>query len=242
MTYDFIQLKLENITPEQMEQFKVKVGTNPIWDVPHAGIIHDLNVYYSRKNKVSYLTLWFYRPEMATEEERMMTSLGTLGLSQVTVNWKNNLDAGDPEPAITAYAMRRKGEPLGLMTKIKEFSSANLGSGRVELTKIDKGPRIQAMHLDNPAISEIEVDVNAGLGTGKLIDASKELLETTQEQAVHARTPVSAKFVHVDFNLQGKIIANLKTDQLQDLRIYAKQQAAGTINNYVEYIDALNGI
>jgi hypothetical protein len=87
MTYDLILFKLTNVTAATMSNFKVKAGSRTIIDVSNAGVLNDINSFYDRRNQAGFFTLWFYRPEMATEAERALTSFGTADIPSLTIEW-----------------------------------------------------------------------------------------------------------------------------------------------------------
>lgn len=240
LTYDFIQFKLTNLTAADLENFKVKVGSRTIIEVASAQVLEDLNVYYDRKNQVGYFTLWFYRPEMATEEERALTSMGTADIPSLTIQWKNAAAVAAPD--VEAHAVQRAPMPMGLVTKIREYPVTFATSGKQDIDNIPRtaSARISAVHLGKADVSEVEYEINQGAGTSKIIEADKALLEVTQKQ--HDRAPVTAKYTHIDFNLLGKINGPMPLQGLQDMRIRPTVDTSGQLTSVVEYLDGYNGI
>lgn len=239
LSYDQITFVLTDCTPADLKNFKVLTGSKAQWDVSSGETIKDLNQYYGRAEKADRLTLWFYRPEMALEEERKMFTLGTLDIPSLTIQF-------DIDPAVVATvkikakAIRRGAAPMGLITKLREYPRTFATAGRQDIDNIPRGARIAAMHLQKADVSEVELEINNGSGTGKIVDLDKGDLEAAQEQ--YKRAPISAKYTHVDLNLLGKMEQFLPTANLQDMRLKPVIDSAGALTTLVEYIDGYYGI
>ncbi|WP_250655050.1 major capsid protein P2 [Alkalimarinus coralli] len=238
LSYDSIIFKLTNVTPVQMKNLKVLTGAKAQWDVKDGGVIADINSYYQRDESTGFLTLWFYRPEMSTEEERALTSMGTLDIPSLTVQF--DLDGAVTDPAIETYAIRRAAAPMGLITKLREFPTTFATSGRQDIDNIPRGARITAFHLFKDDVSEVELEINNGAGSGKVVEFPKDLLEAVQKQ--HGRTPLTAKATHVDMNLLGKLKQYMPTAHLKDMRLKPTIDSSGALTTLVEYIDGFQGI
>jgi len=238
LTYDQITFQLTNVTPADMKNLKVITGSKSQWDLTSAARVADINTYYDRKEKAGFLTLWFYRPEMKTEEERALTSIGTMDIPSLTVQF--DLDPGVTNPAIKAYAVRRKPEKMGVITKFREYPKTFATSGKQDIDNIPRGARITAMHLFKADVSHVEFEINNGTGAGKVVDWPKALLEQVQEQ--YGRAPLNAKATHVDMNLLGKVMQFMPTQNLVDMRIKPTIDTAGALTTLVEYIDGYHGI
>lgn len=238
LTYDQVIFKLTNVTPADMENLKVITGSKAQWDVKDGARIADLNTYYDRPEKTGFLTLWFYRPEMKTEEERALTSIGTSDIPSLTVQF--DLKGSVTSPAIKAYAVRRSPSPLGVITKLREYPTTFATAGRQDIDNIPRGARISAMHLFKADVDSVEFEINNGAGSGKVVDWPKELLELSQEQ--YGRAPLTAKATHLDMNLLGKAMQWMPTQHLVDMRIKPVIGSAGAITTVVEYIDGYHGI
>lgn len=237
MTYDEVIFELTNVTTAQMTNYKLKVGSKTITDVASADVLEDQNKFYARPQAANTFTHWFYRPEVK-EDVRMLTSLGTLDLSAVTIEFK--LDAGVVNPAIKAYAVQRAPQVMGLVTKVREYPLAFATSGLQQIDNIPRGARITAVHLKKSDVSRVEFEINNGTGPAKIIEASKALLEVLQKQ--NMRVPQTAKYTHLDFNLTGDLAGAMPTAQLVDMRFKPFLDTSGQLTVVVEYIDGLNGI
>lgn len=238
LTYDQLTFELTNVTTADMKNLKVITGSKAQWDLTDASRVADINTYYSRKEKSGFLTLWFYRPEMKTEEERALTSIGTTDIPSMTVQF--DLDSGVTNPAIKAYAVRRKPEPMGVITKFREYPVTFATSGKQDIDNIPRGARISAFHLFKDDVSKVEFEINNGTGSGKVVDWPKALLESVQEQ--YGRAPMTAKATHIDMNLLGKAMQFMPTGNLVDMRIKPTIDTSGGLTTLVEYIDGYNGI
>lgn len=238
LSYDFIILKLTNCTPADLKNFKIKVGANSVWDLTSATYIADINEYYDRADDAGYLTIWFYRPEMKTETERAMFSLGTEDIQSLTLQW--DLDAGVTSPAIEAWAMRRPQAPIGVITKLRQYPLSFATAGNQDIDNIPRGPRISAFHLYKADVSAVELKVNNGQGAGTPVDSPKMVLETIQKR--HGRKPLTAKATHVDMNLLGKWDTPMVTAGLQDMRLKPVIDTSGALDVMVEYLDTLDGL
>lgn len=237
MTYDQISFELTNVTPSEMKNFSVKAGSRTIIDCADAQVLADLNTYYGRPEQAGIFTLWFYRPE-EKEDVRALTSFGTADIQGLTIEF--DLDSGVTSPAMTASAVQRGPQPMGLVTKIRRYPVTFATSGKQAIDNIPRGARITAFHLGKSDVSEVELEVNGGQGPAKIVDASKGLLESVQKQ--YNRVPVTAKYTHIDMNLLGELAGPMPTAQLQDMRINPTIDSSGALTTIVEYIDGYNGV
>ena len=236
-TYDFIQFKVTNVTAADLKNFKIMAGGRTVSNVSSFQIIEDLNTFYERDTQSGWLTLWFYRPE-EQEEQRAFTSFGTVGIQSLTIEW--DLDGGVTSPAIEAWAMTREPQPTNAITKIREYPVTFATSGFQQIDNIPRGPAIRAIHLKKADVSQVEFEINTGAGPFKLIEGPKALLETAQKQ--HDRTPVTASYTHLDFNLTGRPSGYLLTKSLVDMRVKPTIDTSGALTAVVEYIDVLGGL
>lgn len=240
MTYDAIFFELTNVTAATMSNFKVKAGSRTIIDVSTAGVIHDLNAYYNRANQAGYFILWFYRPELATEQERALTCFGTMDVPSLTVEFDLGATAA---PAIKATAIQRAGQVMGLVTKVREYSATFATSGAQQIDNIPRGARISAFHMRKSDVSYAELEINTGTGPTKIIQAKKATLEALQKSSLHfPRVPQTAAYTHIDLNLPGTIDGPMPTVNLQDMRLRPTIDTGGTLTTVVEYIDGYNGV
>jgi hypothetical protein len=240
MTYDAILFQLTNVTAATMSNFKVKAGSQSIIDVSNAGVLDSLNAFYSRANQAGFFTLWFYRPEMRTEVEAAMTSFGTVDIKSLTIEFDLGATAN---PAIKAYCIQRDPQPMGLVTKIREYPVTFAAAGLQQIDNIPRGARISAFHLRKGDVSACDLDINYGQGPVKIVQATKGTLEAVQKSSLHMpRVPQTANYTHIDLNLLGTVNGPLPTANLQDMRLKPTIDSAGTLTTVVEYIDGAGGI
>lgn len=242
MTYDQIQFKLTNIdvSASEITNFKVKVGARTIIDVADLNTLAQLNSFYGRAEDSGYFTLWFYRPEKDTHDERQLYSLGTMDVPSLTI--EGTLDAGVTSPAIEARASQRAPSNMGVVTKIKEFPATFSTTGQQQIDNIPRTPTgaIQAVHLGKADVTNVAVQVNYGAGQQEVIQAAKGDIHALQKQ--YGRTPVTASFTHIDFDLMGKIAGPLITGPLKDFRVKPTIGSTGSVNTVVEYAEGAEGI
>ena len=239
-TYDQIQFKLTNVTASQITNFKVKVGAKTLVEVASLQTLVDLNSYYQRVETAGYFTLWFYRPEKDTDAERKLFALGTQDVPSLTI--EGTIDAGATNPAIVARAVQRAGSPMGVVTKIHEFPTSYATSGVQQIDNLPRTPgaSVSAVHLGKADVSNVEMEVNYGAGQQKIIEAAKVDLEALQKQ--FDRTPITAKFTHVDLDLLGKVDGPLAVGPLQDWRFKPTIDTSGSLTTVVEYLEGFQGI
>lgn len=238
LTYDYIIFKLTNVTVADITNFKVKVGTKNIIDVASLSTLDKINKYYGRPETAGYFICWFYRPEMATEEERASFSLGTVDVPSLSIHF--DLAGTVTSPAIEAYAMQRGPAIFGTVTKLRELPSTYAASGAQEISNIPRtGDRISAIHLFKSDVSNVEMEINIGTGPSKVVEMPKGLLEVVQ--SAHGRTPQTASATHIDMTLLGKLAEFLPTKQLQELRVKPTIDSTGTINTVIEYNGGMAG-
>ena len=237
-TYDQVTFQLTNCSSTDLKNFKVIVGSKAIWAVQDGGVIRDLNAYYGRVEATGMLTCWFYRPEMITEVERTLTSLGTLDVPSVTIQF--DIDSGVTNPAIKAFALRRRPSPLGAITKLREYPVTFATGGKQDIDNIPRGARISAIHMFKSDVTHVELVTNNGAGAYKVVDWPKALLEAAQKQ--YGRSPLTAKATHVDLNVLSKADQLMPTANLVDMRLKPTIESSGGLTNVVEYIDGFHGI
>lgn len=237
MTYDEIIFVNTNVTAAQMLNYKWKVGSKTITDVSSFQVLEDQNAFYKRPQQANHFTHWFYRPEVK-EDIRALTSFGTLGISSSSIEF--DLAGGVVSPAIKAYAVQRAPQPMGLITKVREYPISFAASGKQQIDNIPRGARITAVHLKKADVSFAEFEINNGTGPSKIVEATKSLIEAYQKQ--YDRVPVTASYTHLDFNLTGDLAGPMPTAQLQDMRVKPTIDTSGQLTVIVEYIDGLDGI
>lgn len=244
-TYDQITFKLTNVTPADLSDVKVILGSKNQWEVRSAATIAKVNAYYKRPEKAGYLTLWFYRPEMKTEEERSATSIGTQvtdgGVNFGTLTVQFTIADTVTNPKIEAYRVVRAPRPFLIMTKLREYPRNFATAGEQDIDNIPRqGARINAIHLFKPDVSHVKFEVNNGRTTGRPVDMPKDMIELMQEQ--YGRAPMSADATTVDLNLLSKLNGPMPTAGLVDMRLKPTIDSSGGVSLLVEYQDSFDGI
>ncbi|MBE0471513.1 MAG: hypothetical protein IBX55_18630 [Methyloprofundus sp.] len=179
------------------------------------------------------------RPEMHTLQDQRLTALGTADIKTLALRF--DIDADAVAPVITAYAVQSERQPLGLITKIRTFTSSVATSGTQEIDNLpkgtfEKGIRIAALHAFKADITKVELD----LDSRKVFELPKAVAENVQKK--YNRAPLTAKASHLDFALEGDIVQSITTAQIQDLRLKLDHTAAGSTDLVVEYLEGLDGI
>lgn len=235
LRYDAIYLTHNVANLALIKNIEVIVNGKVIQSFKDAAEVKAINDYYGRPEQSGVLTLWFYRPEMATPFDRRLPALGTLDVQTLTVAM--DLDATiAPAPTLEAVALQGPQEPMGLITKIKSYSSSYAISGKVEIDNIVRSGRIAAIHLFKADVSAVELDVNSR----RVVDLTKTLSEKVQKD--YGRVPVTASATHIDFTLEGDIAEALITEGIYDLRIRPTLGTSGALRSVVEYLDGFAGI
>lgn len=238
MTYDeLIFQNSASLTPDKMTNFKVRAGTKTIIDVSSFEVIEDLNKHYNRPQATNIYTLWFLRPEFK-EDVRALYVFGTANVGSLTVEF--DIPSGVVSPTCKVYAVQRAPQPMGLVTKIREFPTSYATSGKQQIDNIPRAANIAAVHLKKADVSQVEFEINSGTGPAKIVEASKTILEVYQKQ--YGRVPQTAKYTHIDFCLTGDFTAPLPSTGLVDMRIRPTVDASGALTTVVEYLDGENGI
>lgn len=238
-TYEKLTLALTNITPAQLTDIEVRVNGKAIQTFKNAERVNYLNAYYQRVVTAGFIDLWFSRPEMATVTEQRMTGLGTADIQTLTIVGK--IDAASVGPVIVATAIRSEPQPLGMVTKIRQFPMSSAVSGQIDIDKIPIGSTrapavIAAIHLFKADISKVEVQAN----NAKVYELTKTTAE--HNQSSRKRTPQTAVATHVDFVLEGAIREALNMAGVQDFRVKPTLDTAGAYDVVVEYFDGIGGV
>lgn len=237
LRYDAIHLNHNVADLTKIKNIDVLVNGKVIQSFKDAQQLQDINDYYGRFEPASgTVTIWFFRPEMATPFDRRLAALGTADVQTLSV--RMDLDGTLVSPTIEAYAMQGPQEPMGLITKIKSFSSSHAVSGKIEIDNIVRTARVAAIHLFKADVTAVELDVN----TRRVYESGKTLGETIQKQ--YGRVPQTATSTHVDFLLEGDIAEGLILDpsQVFDFRIRPTLGTSGALQTVVEYLDGFAGI
>lgn len=197
-----------------------------------------LNAYYNRSaDTVNDFCLHFFRAEMEGHVFKRAPGIGSADLT--TFHIELDLDAAFPaDGTIEAWAeVDPEPQPIGAFVHVTEYPFSSAVAGEVEIDKLPRGPFYTAIHLFKADVSEVEVLANRH----KVIEATKGRLERAQKEASpKARVPQTAQATHVDFVLQGDLYGSYPTGGLNDWRIKATLDTAGSMDIVTETLDVLS--
>jgi hypothetical protein len=199
----------------------------------------DINGYYNRgADTVNQFALHFFRAEMFDAVYRRAPGIGTADVQ--TFHIEIELAAGTPaDITMTAHAeVNPAPENLGAFLKVREYPFSSAVSGQVEIDKLPRGAWYAGIHLFKADVSAVEVVVDQT----KVIEATKSVLERTQEEASpFQRIPVTASATHIDFVTEGDLAQALNTAAVQDFRVKATLDTSGAVDIVTETLDTLQG-
>lgn len=236
-TYDFITFKYAGtaVTRAMLKNIQVMLNGKAVQTFKDADRLQDFNDYYGRSDDAGYVTIWFIRPEMTNIVQQRLTAIGTLDVQTFSVNI--DIDAGAPgDLTLEATSMLSEPQPLGVITKVKNFPVSSDVVGEMEISDIPRRGRIQALHLFKADLSNVIVEMDSR----KVFESSKVMAEVIQGS--HARTPITAKATHVDFQLEGDNAQALVMQGVQDFRVKPTFDTSGAADVVVEYLDGLEGL
>lgn len=238
-TYEKLTLQLTNITAAQLTNIEVRVNGRAVQTWKDADRVNKINSYYGRTITANYVDLHFTRPEMATVTEQRMTAMGTADVQTLTI--VGNIDAACVSPAIVATAIRSEPQPMGLITKVRQFPMSSSVSGQIDIDKIPRGSAkspaiIAAIHVIKADISKVTIQSN----NAKIYEVTKANGE--HHQLTRQRTPQTASMTHVDFIMDGSMREALNLAGTQDFRVQPTLDTAGAYDVLVEYFDGINGL
>lgn len=237
-TYDMIHIDYSAsgaLTRANIQNIEVEVNGKVVQKFADGDQLQNINDYYGRPDDSNKLTLYFARPEMDSLAQERATALGTADVQ--TLNIKFDI-ATATSPVVTCYAIQSEPQPLGLITKVKEFIVNSSGSGEIQIDEIVRGPRIMAIHFFKSDVSNLVIEADSR----RILEAPKGVLEDMQ--GAYGRSPVTASATHADFILEGDHAQALITDKanITDLRFQPTLATAGAVNVVVEYLDGFAGI
>jgi len=233
-TYDVIKLKYSGVTLAQLKNIQVRINAKPVQTFVDAVRLQALNKYYKRNITAGVITLWFLRPEMDNNTTRRMTSIGTADISTFDIRF--DIDAAAAAPVVEAFAVRSVNQPLGMITKIKDFPASSATSGIKELDNLPKEGRIAAIHNFKADISKCEISLNS------VVFSEFEKSLASGLQSDNSRVPDDAVHTTVDFVLEGDPSQALVVEGINDFRIRNTLDTSGAFDVVVEYLTGFAGI
>jgi len=239
-TYEKIMFEYSGTTFDRthMSNISVLLNGKEIQRFTDMTEVDFLNDFYGRSDTAGFITLYFNRPEMDNLGMRRVTGLGTSDVQSLTIEM--DISASAVAPVLSAHAILREPEPLGLITKIKRFPVTFATSGKQDIDNLPLGARIAAIHLKKPDVSAVEVEIDSV----KVYDVSKAIGEALQKE--NGRIPQTATATHIDFMLDNDmaqaLVTNYSGKNVQDLRIRPTIDSSGQITALVEYLDDWGGM
>ena len=239
-TYDKLMLEYSGVTLEQMKNIRLEINGKVVQQFKDGQRVIDINTYYGRPaDDAGLLTFWFVRPEMLELKDQRLTALGTLDIKTLALRF--DIDAAATAPKVTAWAVLSERKPLGMITKIKTFTSSVSTSGEQEIDNIPRGNfengiRIAAIHAFKSDILKGILELDSRVA----FELPKTIAENVQRK--YGRSPLTAKASHFDFVLEGEIVQSITTKEVQDFRLKLDHNAAGSTDVVVEYLEGLQGL
>lgn len=240
-THEQIKFLLTNLTKAQVTDIKLKIGTKTIQEFDSLEELDDFNTYYKRHYEANESIFYFRRKELSSPEQRGITGLGLLGVDSCTITCE--IDAAAVAPEIKVETLATVAQPLGLITKISRQNVTFTASGQNDIGKMPKVGKIIAYHLKKADVDSVVLKRD----NVEFLDATKASLESYQKAADEARVPVSARYTHLDFMLDGQLGNTLEVLEYADGTPVGSVHArldlgtAGDVTVITESLDSLSG-
>jgi hypothetical protein len=217
-----------------MLNLRLKINGIEVQTYKSGAELQDLNGYKGYPADATGFLSWFFvQPELNMIPDQTITKLGTKDVKTLVIEF--DVDAAAVSPVVKASALISNNAPLGIIKKVRRFTSSTSVSGLHEIDNIPtNGARISAVHFAKPDINKIEVKAN----NQTVYEA--EQVEAREYQKAYDRTP-NTNYFHVDWTLIGDSSEALGTAGFQDFRFKLDHAAAGGFDFSVEYLDTLTG-
>lgn len=241
VTHELIKLSLTNLTKLQVTNIKVKIGTKTFQEYDSLEELDDFNDYYGRQYGAAESIFYFRRKELSDPAQRGVTGLGLKGIDSCTITC--DIDALAVAPEIAVESLAGMAQPLGLITKIGRQTVPFVAAGWNDIGKMPKIGKIIAYHLKKADVNEVVLKRDSV----EIINATKTSIENYEKAADQPRVPVSARFTHLDFILDGNLGSGLEVLQYDDGMpvgsVHARLNlgAAGDVTVITESLDSLSG-
>lgn len=235
--YEKISLILTNITLANITNIELTIRSNVVWRIATGTMLNDLNTYYGRNPQSGTLDFWFKRPEMENSAFAKMFGLGTADVDFVSIKFR--LASGLTNPDIKVLADVGPNQPLGLITKIKQYQHVFAAAGTA--LPITDWPTQSAAIAAITFNSETDLDavkISAREGATQKVGTVGEL---KNENVKRRRSHVSGYTV-VDWLLDGNPQDAFQTEGVVDFKAEVDIAAAVTLTSTVEYFDTLPGL
>lgn len=194
-----------------------------------------LNKYWKLSDDTAEeFSLHFFRRDLREQWQRA-PGIGTEDVQNMHIEIQLANDA-PADIEIKAFAKSDPvQEPLGAFIAVREVPFASSVAGMVEVDKLTRGPLYACIHLFNPGVNRVELE----LDQVKVVDATKAVLERDQRCASVPRDPQSAVATHLDFITEGDLSQTIVTGGLRDFRLKMHLAAPGSVDIVTETLDVL---
>ena len=241
VTHNQINFELTNLTKAQVTDIKVKIGTKTFQEYEDLQELDDINDYWNRPYEAGSSVFYFRRQEFSDPNQRGITGLGLLNIASCTIECK--IDAAAVGPDIYVESVVDIAQPLGLITKVSRQTVPFVAAGWNDISKMPKIGKVLAYHLKKPDVDEVVLKRDSV----EQINSTKTRLEGHEKAADHPRVPITARFTHLDFILDGFPQNGLEVLEYADKTPVGSVHArvnlgtAGDVTVITESLDSIGG-
>jgi len=247
-----VHIEHANITLAQMTNIKI-IAVSPTRSVTLAEFkdgteLDKVNKYYKRKTEAGTLSVYFRRPELEDEAQRMTTALGTGGLQQFRIEF--DIAVAAVGAAVLAWGRKTANRHIGagFINYVVNHNQGGNAQGDNHYDAIEKRDRIACIHVLNDKVDSLELRVDDATAH-KLTRARSDFDQTISGDS--PRVPyVVADGMALDFLQAGVLDEALPMQangyQAQQMRLTTTLGAAPSaqVRYLVEYLttwDMLTG-
>lgn len=239
MLYHSLLFGLTGLSKADVQNVELVINGKPMRRYADLAELDAENDHYERAYPSGNSILYFERPELQ-EQFRQFTSLGTSDVTSLVITGTIAATVtGSPNIDVT-YNAEKAVAPLGLFTKIREFSKTVSAAGEHALTDIIHKGQIAAITFKKSDVSRVKIEgvVAANGETKILLDATKEEIQGFQ---LNTRTP-NANETKIDFLESGLINDTVAGQEFASMTITPTVDSAGAIPVRMEFIDSFAGV
>ncbi len=243
-----VHIEHGGLTLAQMTNIKVQLvsatRTVTLREYKDGNELDKENKRYFRNTEDGVLSVYFRRPEMETEELRMLTALGTGGLQQVKIEFKI---AEGTAPAITAHGKfgANRHVSAGLLTYVVPSNKGGNAEGENHHDDIDRRDRIAAIHVLNDAVDSLQLKINGTIA----FDLDRARTEFDELGSPQGREPYADDYgLCIDFLLSGVPQESLLMDDpnflVNSMRLTTTLGAGAsqTVRYLIEYLSTWSSL
>jgi len=248
-------LDLTNIALSDIENLRVQLVAPhkevDMWTFKDAAEMDAMNVRMKRHTKANRLSFYFRRPEKDSEDQRMLTALGTGGLDAVRIVGK--LKSTVVDPSIKAWGKKTANRHVssGSIIYIKGTNKGGAVEGENHYDDLNRRDALCALHILNDKIDEVELSIDNSR-VHKLTTERNNFDEVAASQ--NSRTPYATNYGYViDFTLSNNyrevlVLQHYEEGRLmyqaEEMRVTTKLAAspAAQIRYIPEYFTTWSGL